>query len=69
MNFLTLREAEIHAQSALKKLKARKVRDAKISLTAALWYQELADRNLKQVREICEKIEHAAASASSNEKQ
>ena len=56
-------EAETQAQTALKKLKARKVREAKISLTAALWYQELAERTLKQVRDIREKIEQATSSS------
>ena len=56
-------EAETQAQAALKKLKARKVREAKISLTAALWYQELAERTLKQVRDIREKIEQATSSS------
>lgn len=55
-------QAEAQAQNALKKLKSRKIRDAKISLMAAFSYQELAERTVKQVREIHEKIDQATAS-------
>ena len=57
-------EAETHAQNALKKLKARKIREAKISLTTAIWYQELAERNSKDVKEIRAKIDQATNSSS-----
>ena len=57
-------EAETHAQNALKKLKARKIRDAKISLSAAIWYQELAERNSKEIKELRTKIDQATSSSS-----
>jgi hypothetical protein len=56
-------ESNAFAQTALKKFKARRIRDSKISLMAAIAYQELADRTLKQVREIGEKINQIAASS------
>jgi len=56
-------QAEALAQNALKKLKSRKIRDSKISLMASISYQELAERTIKQIREIREKINQLAASA------
>jgi hypothetical protein len=53
-------EAEAQAQNALKRLKARKVRDAKIALSAAILYQELAERTVKQVKEIRDKLQQAS---------
>ena len=54
--------AEALAQNALKKLKSRKIRDSKISLMAAISYQDLAERNVKQIREIRDKVDQATAS-------
>ena len=55
-------QAEALAQNALKKLKSRKIRDSKISLMASISYQELAERNIKQIKEIRDKIDQATAS-------
>jgi hypothetical protein len=49
-------EAETHAQNALKKLRASKALAAKISFSTANAYLDLAERNLKQVREPNEKL-------------
>jgi hypothetical protein len=53
-------EAQTHAEKALKKLRADKIKGAKISLWTANSYLELADKNLKQAKEINGKINEMA---------
>ena len=50
-------EAHSYAKKALKKLRASKVKDAKILLWTANAYLELMERSVRQVSEINEKID------------
>lgn len=60
-------ESETHAQSALKKFRARRIRDSKISLMAAISYQELAEQTLRHVKDIRERIDRAVGSPKGRE--
>jgi hypothetical protein len=49
-------EAELYAQKALKSIRAGKAKDAKVYFYAANAYRDRADRDIKDTRELTDKI-------------